>query len=84
MINQLTKCMMHRCHGFWVIPAFLCPSVDKEEAQIKRVFPWTIETQHDANVLRTSKTIFDGIDGVMKSLPKIDGIEMFRPDSRNY
>jgi len=53
----------------------------KRGPKIKRVFPWTIETQHDANVLRTSKTIFDGIDGVMKSLPKIDGIEMFRPDS---
>ena len=53
----------------------------KRGPKIKRVFPWTIETQHDANVLKTSKTIFDGIDGVMKSLPKIDGIEMFRPDS---
>lgn len=53
----------------------------KRGPKIKRVFPWTIETQHDANVLKTNKTIFDGMDCVIKSLPKIDGIEMFRPDS---
>ena len=67
-----------------VISYFLAQAWTKEERLKDQACSYTIETQHDANVLRTSKTIFDGIDGVMKSPPKIDGIEMFRPDSRNY
>ena len=49
----------------------------------KRVFPWTIETQHDANVLKKQQNIFQGIDteNILNSLPRLNGIEMFRPDS---
>ena len=55
----------------------------KRGPKIKRVFPWTIETQHDANVLRKQQNIFEGIDteNILNSLPRLNGIEMFRPDS---
>ena len=55
----------------------------KRGPKIKRVFPWTIETQHDANVLKQQQNIFEGIDteNILNTLPRLNGIEMFRPDS---
>ena len=55
----------------------------KRGPKIKRVFPWTIETQHDANVLTQQQNIFEGIDteNILNTLPRLNGIEMFRPDS---